>query len=51
MLIFDDILAPPTSAATGLIGEFRTEVSALTSSSSNNPEKDGRNFVIACKLA
>ena len=51
ILIFDDILAPPTRAATGLIGEFRTEVSALTSSSSNSPEKDGRNFVIACKLA
>ena len=45
ILIFVDILAPPTNAATGLTGNLRTDVKALISWSSKIPEKDGKKFV------
>ena len=51
IFIFVDIFAPPTNAATGLTGDFRTDVKAVISSSSNIPENEGKKFVIACKLA
>ena len=51
IFILVDIFAPPTNAATGLTGDFRTDVKALISSSSNIPENDGKKFVIACILA